>query len=549
MRFHLFGLANIPTRKENTYEPMTPLVWNMAKMLMDHGHQVVFYGAEGSNPPCTEFVNIVPAELLPTGLVMGPYGVPAAAWKNDFNSHTWQTYISKGREALRQRYRTGDISLISFGTYQRFVAEESTLHCEFMCGYSGIFTHHKVFPSSAWMHYLYGELKMERSPAWGDSVIPHYLDIDEFPYQNQKGDYLLCLGRIDKDKGTDIAIDIANRTGSKIIVAGVDMVTHDIPAWVRNIPGDVEFVGYVNTQRRLELLKNAKALLHPCRWLEPFGMVLIEALACGTPVICSDWGALPEIVEQEVTGFCCRDMAEFVQAVRDVQYIHPLHCRQAVEREYTLDIAYERYMRYFKRLQKLLGGGWYETKGIWRGADVAARVKQLGQDGTVHGVEIGVDRGALSGYLLTEVPNLKLYMIDPWCIFPDDSTYTQSGDLVTARTQAQREEDYQETLRVTEHAADRRRIFRNLASEVVDRCAPECMDFVFIDADHSYEGVKSDIEAWASKVRPGGLLCGHDYGMETWFPNWGVTRAVNEFAASRGKQIELGADWTWFIRM
>ena len=114
MRFHLFGLANIPTCKKNTYEPMTPLIWNMAKMLKDNGHHITFYGAEGSDAPCDELVIIVSKELLPSGLLMGNYGVPMAAWKNDVNSPTWQSFINMGRLALRQRYRTGDISLISF---------------------------------------------------------------------------------------------------------------------------------------------------------------------------------------------------------------------------------------------------------------------------------------------------------------------------------------------------------------------------------------------------------------------------------------------------
>lgn len=163
MRFHLFGLANIPTRKENTHEPMTPLVWNMAKMLKDHGHYVIFYGAEGSNAPCDEMVILVPKELIAAGLVK-ENGAPVIAWNNPLNGVVWQTYINTGRLALREHYQKGDISLISFSFYQRFVAEESQLACEFMCGYSGIFHYNKVFPSYAWMHYLYGELQMQLNP-------------------------------------------------------------------------------------------------------------------------------------------------------------------------------------------------------------------------------------------------------------------------------------------------------------------------------------------------------------------------------------------------
>ena len=78
------------------------------------------------------------------------------------------------------------MALISFGRFQQFVTEEAELYCEALCGYSGIFSRHKVFPSHAWRSYLYGELKMENSPNWSDVVIPHYLDLDDFPVQRKR---------------------------------------------------------------------------------------------------------------------------------------------------------------------------------------------------------------------------------------------------------------------------------------------------------------------------------------------------------------------------
>jgi glycosyltransferase involved in cell wall biosynthesis len=528
---------------------MTPLVYNMCKMLYDNGHHVTFYGAAGSNPPCSEFVEIVPQELIAAGLVVNEFGVPVAAWKNDPKSPAWQSFVAKGRLALRERYRMGDISLISFGRYQTFVAEESTLSCEVIVGYSGFFSWHKVFPSHAWRHYLYGELKMERHPNWADTVIPHYLDLNDFPYQEKKDDYLLCLGRLDRDKGTDLAIDIANRSGQRIIVAGADMVTHDIPDWLKNLPGNIEFTGYIGVEKRLELLRGAKALLHPCRWLEPFGMVLIEALACGTPIITSNWGAPTEIVQQGVTGFCCEDMEEFVDAVGKVSSLKTLDCRRDAETRFSLEAAYPQYLRYFRRMEKLLGGGWYETRGTWRGPAVAERVAPLQRDGNLFGAEIGVDRGSLAGYLLRELPNLSLYMIDTWAMFPEDSSYAKSGDGVITRTQAQRDEDLVTTMRVTKNASTRRCIMQCTSEEAAKEILDGSLDFVFIDADHSYEGVTDDIKRWKDKVRSGGFLCFHDYGMEIWYPDWGVTSAVDEFAKSLGQAVDRGADWTAFVRI
>ncbi len=548
MRFHLFGLANIPTCKENTYEPMTPLIWNMAKMLTDHGDHVTFYGAEGSDPPCTEFVPIVSSLLLTQGLEMDPLGVPVAAWRNDATSATWQSFVSEGRRELRQRYRIGDISLISFGQYQRFVEEESVLACEFICGYSGIFSKYKVFPSRAWMHYLYGVLQKERTPDWNDVVIPHYLDLEDFKFQGKKEDYLLFLGRLDQEKGPDIAIDIARRSGHKIKVAGVDMTTHDIPLWIKNLPGDVEFLGYVDVKQRLELMQKAKALLHPCRWLEPFGMTLIESMACGTPVIASDWGALPEIITQSKTGFCCRNMDEFIQAVKCVEYLEPEDCRTSVVDNHSLDVAYHQYNHYFQRMLKTLGGGWYETRGTWRGPAIIKKIAPLYSNNYLKGAEVGVERGSLSSYLLTNLPNLHLTLVDTWSVFPSDSEYTKSGDLISYRNQEQRNADLLETVCVVKHAGDRVRIIRKLSVEAAKEIPDSSLDFVFIDASHAYADVAEDIKAWLPKLRPGGWLCGHDYD-NRFFPQWGVTQAVDEFARQHGYTVVLGADWTWFIQI
>lgn len=537
MRFHLFGSANMPTCKENTREAMTPLVWNMAKMLKDHGHHVTFYGVEGSDPPCDELVIVVPKTLLAGGYV----------YNSDIMSVAWQSFINNGRLALRERYQMSDISLISFGNYQHFVAEESHLSCEFLAAYLGIFTQHKVFPSHAWMHYLYGELKLWASPPWSDVVIPHYLDLDDFQMQEKKGDYLLCMGRLTPEKGIDIAINIANQSGLKIVVAGVDMVTQDVPDWFKKLPGNVEFTGYIDAKRRLELLQGARALLHPCRYIEPFGMVLIEALACGTPIIASDWGALPEIIQQGVTGYCCRDMSEFIEAVHNVRHLNPKDCRRAAEEKYSLEAAYKQYLRYFERLSKLLGSGWYETRGIWRGPDIVKRVIKLRRKNQLlYGAEIGVDRGILSNYLLTELPDLELLMVDVWDTFSKDSDYAKSGDLVTLRTQQQRESDLVETLRATEHALVRRHIMPVWSEEAAHNTLDGSLDFVFIDADHSYSGVSNDLQLWAPKVRQGGLLCGHDY-MNHPNQQWGVTQAVDEYALKVGQTVQLGADWTWYL--
>jgi hypothetical protein len=163
------------------------------------------------------------------------------------------------------------------------------------------------------------------------------------------------------------------------------------------------------------------------------------------------------------------------------------------------------------------------------------------------GAELGVFRGALSRRLLTRT-DLRLIMVDSWGDYRP--TYEGSGDYCATMSDAEKQNNEEISDVHTRFAEDRRRIIKSdtvAASAMVDDAS---LDFVFVDADHSYEGCRRDIDAWVGKLRPGGLLCGHDYD-RTDLPNarWGVKQAVTEFAEARGLTVELGEDHTWFIRM
>jgi hypothetical protein len=143
------------------------------------------------------------------------------------------------------------------------------------------------------------------------------------------------------------------------------------------------------------------------------------------------------------------------------------------------------------------------------------------------GAEIGVFAGSMSYFFVTIAPQLQLYMIDSW-----------RSDSVVGTTAGQA---FEWALANTSSAPDR--VFIMKMSSLAASCviAPNSLDFAFIDADHSYEAVQSDIKAWCDKIKPGGWLCGHDYGKLD-----GVTLAVDEYAS--GQKLELGFDHTWFIQ-
>lgn len=163
------------------------------------------------------------------------------------------------------------------------------------------------------------------------------------------------------------------------------------------------------------------------------------------------------------------------------------------------------------------------------------------------GVEVGVFAGQLSMILLQK-PDLKLYMVDSWAISEPDSDYAKSGDFHSSLTQAQQDEYCEYTKSITSQFGERANVIRKTSIKAAKDIPDHSLDFVFIDADHSYNGCKADIQAWLPKVKKGGLLSGHDYE-NTSYPCFGVEKAVDEFAAAHGYIVELGDNFTWFIRI
>jgi len=162
------------------------------------------------------------------------------------------------------------------------------------------------------------------------------------------------------------------------------------------------------------------------------------------------------------------------------------------------------------------------------------------------GAEIGVRKGDMSAALLRGHSALKMLLVDPWTNFDSESYTFQTDPQFYGRNRAEFEREYREALRNTKFAADRCVVMRELSVNAAQKVADGSLDFVFIDACHSYEGCKSDIEAWFPKLKIGGLLGGHDY-FRPQYPREGVKRAVDEFAAKIDRAILTDVENTWFI--
>ena len=122
-------------------------------------------------------------------------------------------------------------------------------------------------------------------------------------------------------------------------------------------------VGFADLEKRKKLIAGAKAVFVPTIYIEPFGYIIIEAAMSGTPVITTDWGAFPEIVQHGKTGFRCRSLAQFILAAQNIDLIKPADCREWAM-EFTLEKAAPLYDEYFKRMQNLFGKGWYSKLAL-----------------------------------------------------------------------------------------------------------------------------------------------------------------------------------------
>ncbi len=168
------------------------------------------------------------------------------------------------------------------------------------------------------------------------------------------GQYLAFLGRISPEKRPDLAIEVAMRSGIPLkIAAKVDVTDRDyFEASIkpRLTPPHVEYIGEISEAEKSDFLGNARALMFPIDWPEPFGLAIIESMACGTPVIARPCGSVPELLEHGVTGIIGDTVEDLVAAVRQVESLSRVECRRQFEQRFTVECMVDRYEEVYQKL-------------------------------------------------------------------------------------------------------------------------------------------------------------------------------------------------------
>lgn len=185
-------------------------------------------------------------------------------------------------------------------------------------------------------------------------VVYNAIDVASFPYRERKDDFLLYLSRVAPEKGTHLAIDVAKRLGRTLVIAAkVDRVDQAYfeSAVKPQIDGKlIQFVGEADSRTKRDLLARARCVLLPLCWEEPFGLVMAEAMACGTPVVAFARGAAPEIIVDGETGYLVDDVDGMVAAVRRVEHIDPARCRRHVLEHFSPPVMAERYLAVYRTI-------------------------------------------------------------------------------------------------------------------------------------------------------------------------------------------------------
>jgi len=189
-------------------------------------------------------------------------------------------------------------------------------------------------------------------------VVYNAIEFDKYKLQKDiPGDApLIFLGRIEKVKGCHTAIKLAKATGNKLIIAGnISPLPKEIAYYEKQIAPHIDghqikYIGAVNDAQKSEWLGKCKALLFPIEWNEPFGIVMVEAMACGTPVIAYNRGSINEVVEENVTGFKVENMDQMIEAVHKISTINREACRRYAQNKFDVKIIASRYLGLFDNI-------------------------------------------------------------------------------------------------------------------------------------------------------------------------------------------------------
>jgi len=360
MRFHILGLPHTVSSKLFNACAYTQKVVKFGKMMTARGHEVIHYGHEDSDLICSEHVSVLTNDDFQR--VYGSHDWKSRFFTYNTQDDAYQTFYKNAIREIGKRKQKNDFLLPFWGSGVRPIcdAHNDMIVVEPGIGYAGgHWARWRVWESYAIYHAFCGLKNVGQcNQDWYDVVIPNYFDVEDFDFCDKKDDYFLYMGRVYNGKGVNVAIQATEIAGVKLVIAGQKEDGY-------KLPDHVEYIGYADVETRKRLMSKAKASFLPSMYVEPFGGVQIENLLSGTPTITTDWGSFSENNLHGITGYRCRTMGDFVDAIKNIDQIDPHACRKFGE-NFTLEKVAPMYEKYFKDvLNVYTDKGWYsEGSGL-----------------------------------------------------------------------------------------------------------------------------------------------------------------------------------------
>lgn len=271
-----------------------------------------------------------------------PIKVPEHAWLRELNHESW---------AIRDAEKQCDLIHVQSAqalAFSRFINRPTilTLHGPHEPRLSEFYA---SYPDTYYVCISEAQCTQESMPRM--RTIHHGIDPRQYRFVEKKQQYLSFIGRIAPLKGTHLAIEVAKRTGIPLKIAG-DVQPMYREYFEKKIKPQVdgkliEYVGLADLNLKNELLGNSMAMLFPIQWNEPFGLVMVEAMACGTPVLAMPGGSVPEVVRDGVSGYICRTVRDMARRVQSLD-INPATVRQYVEENFSIEGMVKNYLTLYK---------------------------------------------------------------------------------------------------------------------------------------------------------------------------------------------------------
>jgi glycosyltransferase involved in cell wall biosynthesis len=379
MKILQIATLNRPIHQDLGYGPIETVIYDLDKGLTGLGHQSIV--------ACSGDSDIVGEKFTTIEKGFAEY------WST--NSRAQREFMDEHMVISLRRAQRGDIDIVHMhdsvmmkhvfnGLQRKPVPIVMTLHVP--AEEKGMFKRWNESLTSSSSAYFVPISEYQKNEHRGfvnvQKVVHHGIDIDTFPFEKDPGtqDYLFSIGRITEDKGQDMAVEIAKNTGSRLILAGnvqnkskdraffkkleesIDLVADASP----HLSGDlyyrkvmkpilesgkqIIYIGEVSRTQKIMWYRHARATLFPIRWGEPFGLVLIESMACGTPVAAFRRGSVPEIVIHGKTGFVSGSMKEMTEAVGMIHQIDRGECRRHVEKNFSIASMARKYSELYQQI-------------------------------------------------------------------------------------------------------------------------------------------------------------------------------------------------------